>query len=64
MDKLFPFLIGHRTQIIGILVALIQAAGAGGMISPEHAGQATDVLGPLALATFAAKVQRVAGAAG
>lgn len=57
LDKLFPFLVGNRTQILGAVYFIFRALAAFGVIPNHVANQAGELIRPAALATLAAKLQ-------
>ena len=58
LDKWLPILVGHRTELLGIAMAVLQLLGIFGVIDRGSADDASRVIGGGAIATFAAKVNR------
>lgn len=58
MDKILPFFVGKRTEILAVVYAVLQLLVSAGVLSPESISPMTDVIAPLGVATFAAKLGR------
>ena len=61
IDRLFPFLVGHRTEAVIIIQALGMALQAFGLVTAEQMSRVTEIVAPLGLATLLAKVTRPPG---
>lgn len=62
MDKIFPWLLGHRTELIGLVnFALVVAKSLGAPIPDTLLWNIHQASVPLGVATFAAKVTRLLG---
>ena len=57
-DTLFPFLIGHRTQLTALLTTILNVLGATGVIPAGILGTINSIAAPLGLGFLAAKVSR------
>lgn len=55
---------GHRTQIAGILLALVRGLQIVNVLTPAQVGNIESVLIPLAGAAFAAKISRIGNVVG
>ena len=58
IDKLFPFLVGNRTQFLALGYTILRVLSIFGIVSPEHVDQVGQIVRPLAMTTLAAKLSR------
>jgi len=59
MDTIFPWLVGHRTQVLALAGALVEFLASIGVVDRDTANHVIAVITPVAVATFSAKVDRI-----